>query len=390
MAMLSHPITRCQVPKLILSSIFAVAVSFWVSLPATATETAAKFAILLDFDTGAVLLEKNADEPTAPASMSKLMTLYMVFERLKSGILRLEDTFPVSEKAWRMGGSKMFVGVNTRVKLDDLLRGIIVQSGNDACIVVAEGLAQHEAAFADDMTERARDIGLRNSRFANSTGWPDPDHLMSVRDIATISTLIIREFPEFYSLFAEKSFTYNDIKQSNRNPLLYRYDGADGLKTGHTEQSGYGLAASVTKRGRRLILVVNGLDSQKQRAQETERLLDWAFREFDNYALFSTGETVTEADIWLGQEAHVPLVIETDVNLTLPRKSRRKMEVKVNYNGPVAAPIRAGEQLALLTISAPDEETLQIPLVAGKDVERLEMFGRLSAAFKYLAWGAGE
>jgi len=371
MAMLSRPITRCQVPKSILSSIFAVAVSFWVSLPATATETAAKFAILLDFDTGAVLLEKNADEPTAPASMSKLMTLYMVFERLKSGSLRLEDTFPVSEKAWRMGGSKMFVGVNTRVKLDDLLRGIIVQSGNDACIVVAEGLAQHEAAFADDMTERARDIGLRNSRFANSTGWPDPDHLMSVRDIATISTLIIREFPEFYSLFAEKSFTYNDIKQSNRNPLLYRYDGADGLKTGHTEQSGYGLAASVTKRGRRLILVVNGLDSQKQRAQETERLLDWAFREFDNYALF-------------------PLVIETDVNLTLPRKSRRKMEVKVNYNGPVAAPIRAGEQLALLTISAPDEETLKIPLVAGKDVERLEMFGRLSAAFKYLAWGAGE
>lgn len=376
--------------KMILSSIFAVAVFVWISLPAAATETAARYAILLDFDTGAVLLEKNADEPAAPASMSKLMTLYMIFERLKSGSLRLEDTLPVSEKAWRMGGSKMFVSVNTRIKIEDLLRGIVVQSGNDACIVVAEGLAQHEAAFAEQMTQRAREIGLKNSKFANSTGWPDPDHLMSVRDIATLSTIIIREFPGFYSLFAEKSFTYNDIKQSNRNPLLYRYDGADGLKTSHTEASGYGLAASVSKRGRRLLLVVNGLKSQKQRAQETERLLDWAFREFDNYALFNAGETIANADIWLGQEAQVPLVIETDVNLTLPRKSRRKMEVKVNYNSPVAAPIRAGEQLALLTISAPDEETLQIPLVAGKDVLRLGMFGRLSAAFKYLAWGAAE
>ena len=255
---------RCRhTTRLILSPIIVVIAYLWVLLPATATETAAEYAILLDFDTGATLLEKNADHPTAPASMSKLMTLYMVFERLKSGILRLEDTFPVSEKAWRMGGSKMFVGVNTRVKLEDLLRGIVVQSGNDACIVVAEGLAQHEAAFAEEMTERAREIGLTNSTFTNSTGWPDPDHLMSVRDIATLSTIVIREFPDLYSMFAEKSFTYNDIKQSNRNPLLYRYDGADGLKTGHTEASGYGLAASVSKRGRRLLLVVNGLDSPK-------------------------------------------------------------------------------------------------------------------------------
>tara|TARA_A100001037_G_scaffold306512_1_gene352248 strand:+ start:4161 stop:5318 length:1158 start_codon:yes stop_codon:yes gene_type:complete len=356
----------------------------------SATETAAKYAFMMDFDTGAVLLEKNAEEPTAPASMSKLMTLYMIFERLKSGSLRLEDTFPVSEKAWRMGGSKMFVGVNTRVKLEDLLRGIVVQSGNDACIVIAEGLAQHEAAFAEEMTERARELGLANSTFVNSTGWPDPDHLMSVKDIATISASIIREFPEYYPLFAEKTYTYNDIKQGNRNPLLYRYDGADGLKTGHTEASGYGLAASVNKRDRRLILVVNGLQSQKQRAQETERLFDWAFREFDNYALFTAGEAVENADVWLGQEGQVPLIIRDDVKLTLPRKARRKMEVKVAYNGPVAAPVRAGEELAILTISAPDQETLQIPLVAGKDVPRLGMFGRLSAAFKYLAWGAAE
>lgn len=381
---------RFPTTKPTLFPILLFAVSLLSPIPANAAETAAEFAILLDHDTGAVLLEKNADEPTAPASMSKLMTLYMVFERLKSGSLRLEDTFPVSEKAWRMGGSKMFVGVNTRVNLEDLLRGIIVQSGNDACVVIAEGLAQNEAAFAEEMTERAREIGLKNSEFVNSTGWPDPEQVMSVRDIALVSAAIIREFPDEYTLFSEKSFTYNKIKQGNRNPLLYRYDGADGLKTGHTEASGYGLAASVKKRGRRLILVVNGLNSQKQRAQETERLLDWAYREFDNYTLFSAGDTVDNADVWLGEDAEVPLVIENDLILTMQRKARKKMEVKVNYTGPIAAPVRAGEQLALLTISAPETETLQIPLVAGRDVLRLGMFGRLSAALKYLAWGAAE
>ena len=371
-------------------STLALAASLAAPLPAAATETAAKFAILLDYDTGAVLLEKNADEPTAPASMSKLMTLYMIFERLKAGSLRLEDTFPVSEKAWRMGGSKMFVGINTRVKLEDLLRGIVVQSGNDACIVIAEGLARNEAAFAEEMTERAREIGLTNSTFVNSTGWPDPDHTMSVRDIAKLSAIMIREFPKYYPLFAEKTYTYNNIKQGNRNPLLYGYDGADGLKTGRTKASGYGLAASVNRQGRRLILVVNGLASRKQRTRETVRLLDWAYREFDNFKLFGAGETVDNAAVWLGEDVEVPLIIENEVTLTLPRKSRRKMEVKVSYDGPIAAPIRSGERLAMLTISAPDAETQQIPLIAGKNVSRLGMFGRLSAALRYLAWGAAE
>lgn len=371
-------------------STLALAVGLAAPLPAAATETAAKFAILLDYDTGTVLLEKNADEPTSPASMSKLMTLYMIFERLKAGSLRLEDTFPVSEKAWRMGGSKMFVGINTRVKLEDLLRGIVVQSGNDACIVIAEGLARNEAAFAEEMTERAREIGLTNSTFVNSTGWPDPDHTMSVRDIAKLSAIIIREFPEYYPLFAEKTYTYNNIKQGNRNPLLYGYDGADGLKTGRTRASGYGLAASVNRQDRRLILVVNGLASRKHRTQETTRLLDWAYREFDNFQLFDAGETVDNAAVWLGEDAKVPLIIENEVTLTLARKSRRKMEVKVNYDSPIAAPIRSGQRLAMLTISAPDAETQQIPLVAGKNVSRLGMFGRLSAALRYLAWGAAE
>ena len=294
------------------------------------------------------------------------MTLYMIFERLKAGSLRLEDTFPVSEKAWRMGGSKMFVGINTRVKLEDLLRGIVVQSGNDACIVIAEGLAQNEAAFAEEMTERAREIGLTNSTFVNSTGWPDPDHTMSVRDIAKLSAIIIREFPEYYPLFAEKTYTYNNIKQGNRNPLLYGYDGADGLKTGRTKASGYGLAASVNRQGRRLILVVNGLTSRKHRTRETTRLLDWAYREFDNFKLFDAGETVDNAAVWLGEDAKVSLIIENEMTLTLARKSRRKMEVKVNYDSPIAAPIQSGERLAMLTVSAPDAETQQIPLIAGK------------------------
>lgn len=368
----------------------ALAAGLAVSQPAAAMETAAEFAILMDYETGAVLLEKNADEPTAPASMSKLMTLYMVFERLKSGNLRLEDTFPVSETAWRMGGSKMFVGVNTRVRLEDLLRGIVVQSGNDACIVVAEGLARDEAAFAEEMTRRAREIGLAASTFTNSTGWPEDGHRMSVRDIAKLSALIIEEFPEYYPLFAERTYTYNEIKQGNRNPLLYGYDGADGLKTGRTSASGYGVAASVNRRDRRLILVVNGLASSKQRAREAERLLDWAYREFDNFRLFDAGETVDDAAVWLGEEAEVPLVVENRVTFTLPRQARRGMEVKVSYDSPIAAPIRSGQELATLTISTPDTETVRIPLVAGKDVPRLGVFGRLGAALEYLAWGAAE
>ncbi len=368
----------------------ALAVGLAAPRPAAATETAAKFAILLDYDTGAVLLEKNADEPMAPASMSKLMTLYMVFERLEAGSLRLEDTFPVSEKAWRMGGSKMFVGINTRVKLEDLLRGIVVQSGNDACIVVAEGLARSEAEFSEDMTKRAREIGLADSTFVNSTGWPHPDHVMTARDIAKLSAAIIEEFPEYYPLFAEKTYTYNDIKQGNRNPLLYGYDGADGLKTGYTKASGYGLAVSVKRKDRRLILVFSGLASKKRRAREAVRLLDWAFREFDNFKLFGAGETVDNAAVWLGEETEVPLVVQDEVTLTLPLEARRGMKVKVAYDGPVAAPVRAGDPLATLAVSTPGAETLEIPLVAGKDIARLGVFGRLAAALKYLAWGAAE
>ncbi len=355
---------------------------------ALAIETRAKQAYLIDVATGSVLLEKDAELTVAPASMSKLMTVYMVFELLKDGRLSIDDKFLVSKKAWRKGGSKMFVKVNSQVRVGDLLRGIIVQSGNDACIVIAEGLAGSEEAFAEQMTKRAREFGLMNSTFKNSTGWPHPEHLMSARDIAQLSMRIIRDFPDYYAIFRELNFTYNKIKQGNRNPLLYRDSGADGLKTGHTEASGYGLAASALRNGRRVVLVLNGLSSVRERSSESLRLIDWAFRAFDNYSLFEKGETVDSADVWLGTEAQVPLIVERDVKVTLQRRFRRKMQAKIVYTGPIPAPIAKGAPIARLVVSAPEFKTLSIPLHAGIEVERRGMFGRLGAALRYMIWGS--
>lgn len=353
-------------------------------------DTTAKQAFMIDVTTGTVLLDKNADTPMPPASMSKLMTVFMLFERLKEGRLSLDDKFQVSEKAWRKGGSKMFVMVNTRVKVGDLLRGIIVQSGNDACIVVAEGLSGSEEAFAEAMTRRATEIGLTNSAFKNSTGWPAEGHYMSSRDLATLSAKLIEDFPEYYGIFAETNFTYGGIKQGNRNPLLGKNFGADGLKTGHTEASGYGLTASAIRDGRRIILVVNGLRSKRERASESARLLDWAFRETASYALFKKGDTIDHADIWLGEAGRVPLVLEDGLTITMPRRARRDMTVKLVYTNPIAAPVEKGAALGKVLISAPGRDTLERPLVAGESVGQLGMFGRLSAAIKYLLWGKSE
>jgi len=371
-----------------LISVLVAVWSFGAIFPANAVETAALHAILIDTSTGTILMEKDADVGTAPASMSKIMVLYMLFERLADGNLTMEDTFAVSEKAWRMGGSKMFVGVNTRVTISDLLRGVIVQSGNDASIVIAEGLGGTESNFAVEMTERAAELGLTNSVFKNATGWPEEGHVMSARDIATLALRLITDFPQYYAIFAETSFTYNDIKQSNRNPLLYDFPGADGLKTGHTEASGYGLAASAVRNGRRLILILNGLESVQDRTREAERLLDWGFREFANYTLFTEGEVVDNAPVWLGAQATVPLVIQDELTLTLSRTARRNMTVKTVYQSPIPARIEAGTELAKLVIEAPDIPSVELPLVAGADVERLGVLGRLGAAVSFLVWGA--
>jgi D-alanyl-D-alanine carboxypeptidase (penicillin-binding protein 5/6) len=351
-------------------------------------DTPATHAILVDDATGTVLFEKNADDLMPPASMSKLMTLLLVFERLREGAISMEDTMRVSERAWRMGGSRMFVEHDSRVSVSDLLRGVIVQSGNDACVVLAEGLSGSEEAFAEEMTRRAREIGLTHSTFRNATGWPDPDHRMTAHDLVVLARYIIDEFPEYYAIFSETEFTYNGIKQGNRNPLLYKEIGADGLKTGHTEESGYGLVASAMRNGRRLILVVNGLDSVNQRSQETERLLDMGFREFNNYALFAANDVVEQALVWLGDESSIPLVLEQDVLLTMSRKSRRDMKVTVSYESPVAAPIEKGQRVAQLRIEAPEMEPVVRDLVAAETVGRLGFVGRMGAAVNHIIWGA--
>ena len=360
--------------------------------PAAAIEVVARQAILMDMATGAVLFEKNADEPAPPASMSKMMTAYMVFERLRDGRLSLDDTFLVSETAWRKGGAKsgsstMFLDPGKRVRVEDLLRGIIVQSGNDASIVIAEGLSGSEQAFAEEMTQRGRQLGLTNSVFKNATGWPDPGHVMSARDLAILARRTIEDFPEFYHYYAERNFTYNGIRQINRNPLLYKDMGADGLKTGHTSESGYGLTATVKRGDRRLILVVNGLPTKKARSREPKRLFEWGFREFQNYALLKAGDVVADADVWLGKEATVPLVIDKDLMITLARKARPKMKVKAVFEGPIPAPVAMGTEIARLIVTVPGEETVQVPLVAGAEVERLGLLGRLGAALKYILWG---
>lgn len=351
--------------------------------------TPASHAYMVDLSTGTVLLEKNARTPMAPASMSKLMTTYMIMERLKNGSIGMEDTFNVSRKAWKKGGSKMFVRVNTRVKVQDLLRGIIVQSGNDACIVIAEGLSGTEDAFAAEMTKKAQQIGLEASTFRNSTGWPDPNHRMSARDIAVLSTRIIENFPEYYSIYSERTFTYSGIKQGNRNPLLYIDGfGADGLKTGHTEESGYGLAASAQRGDRRLVLVVNGLKSVRDRRNESARLLDWGFRNFKKFDLFHKGQELEMAETWLGSQPTVPLVIDQDVRLTLPRASRKGMKATVTYNGPIAAPIEKGQVVGKLVLTAPGAKTMEYPLKAGEAVGQLGLFGRLGAALRHIIFGA--
>ncbi len=355
---------------------------------AAAIETTAREAILVEVETGTVLLEQNPDASMPPASMSKVMTTYMVFEQLKDGRLKLDDEFLVSEAAWRKGGSKMFVEVGKKVRIEDLLRGVIVQSGNDACIVLAEGISGTEEAFAEEMTERAREIGLTDSTFTNATGWPDPNHRMTARDLAALARLIIENFPEYYSYYGEKEFTWSGIRQPNRNPLLYKSLGVDGLKTGHTEEAGYGLTASAERDGRRVILVLNGLESEKARAEESARLINWAFREFDNYTLFQPGEVVEEAPVWLGAEASVPLVIPEGLTLTLSRKARSTMEVKVSYVSPIPAPIAEGQRLATLTLRLPGSEPMMVPLRAGRAVGQLGFFGRLNAGLKYLIFGA--
>ena len=380
----------CKVARFWCCSLLAFSVFASISWAGPKFETTAPHAILMDYATGTVLFEKNSHVPAPPASLSKLMTAYMTFDALKDGILAFDDKLIVSEKAWRMGGSKMFVEVDKQVSVEDLLRGVIVQSGNDACIVLAEGIAGSEDNFADLMNEKAMELGLLDSIFQNSTGWPHPEHQMSAFDIAILTDRIVRDFPDFFPLFAEKEFTYNEIRQANRNPLLYKDTGVDGMKTGHTREAGYGLATTALRNDRRLIAVVTGFDSASQRASEAERLLNYGFRQFSNYELFLEGEVVINGDVWLGKTSKIGFVLENDLTIVLARSTRDKLKVSVIYDSPIPAPISAGMQVAKLVVEAPGFETMEIPLKAQNSVELAGPIRRLSGALSYMIFGAAD
>jgi D-alanyl-D-alanine carboxypeptidase (penicillin-binding protein 5/6) len=357
------------------------------STPIGPLDTAARWAVILDYSTGATLLDKEADAPMPPSSMAKLMTMYIVYSMLKSGRLQLDQELPVSERAWRMQGSKMFVAIGSQVKVEDLIRGVIVQSGNDACIVFAEALAGSEEQFVDMMNQKAKELGLRHSTFRNATGWPDPEQRMSARDIATLAQRIIQEFPEYYKYDSEREFKYNNINQQNRNVLVQK-GVADGLKTGHTDEGGYGLVASAQRAGRRVILVINGLTSMHQRAEEGERLLDWAFREFEDVTLFSASDTVEQAPVWLGTAATVPLVGGRDLVVTMPRGWRTRAKIAIQYDSPIPAPVKRGSTVGQLSVSGQGVPEFQVPLLAGADVPRLGLPGRALAVLSHYVTGS--
>ena len=361
---------------------------------ATAAEilTSAKQAHITDFESGKVLFAKNAEVPMKPASMAKIMTVFVVFQRIADGSLRLENKFLVSEKAWRKGGSKTFVEVGSRVSVNDLLHGVIVQSGNDAAIVLAEGIAGTEDAFAEEMNFWAKKLGMTQTNFRNATGWPDPDLQTTAKDLSILTTEMIKRFPadkypDLYPMFAKQEFTYNKIKQPNRNPLVYGMTGGDGLKTGHTEESGYGLVGSAVRNGQRVVMVLNGMDSIKQRSNESRRLMDLIFREYQSYEFFKQGQPVDQANVWLGTVSQVDLVLDAPLRMVLSRKDRQAMEISLQWLDPVPAPIRAGDQIGTLVLSLPGEVT-KLPLRAAQDVNTLGLFNRIGAAVKYLIFGA--
>ena len=350
--------------------------------------TSAPQGLLLDAQTGTVLMAQDADKAMPPASMSKLMTVYMTFEAVREGRLSLDTELPVSRDAWKKGGSKMFVEVGTTVPVIDLLRGVIVQSGNDASIVLAEGIGGTESGFVSLMNHRANELGLLDSHFTNSTGWPDPNHVMSPRDLARLTGLIFQEFPDLYLLFAETEYTFGGIRQRNRNPLLYRNMGAEGMKTGFTNEAGYGLTATTNRNGRRLILVLNGMSSPKQRVAEATRLIELAYAQTEAVHLAEAGEVIGNVSVAGGQYLEVPVASPTLLAATLPRGAgRASTQFAIRYEGPIPAPVEAGMQVASLVVRNPTQTPTEYPLVAASSVPEIGIFMRMVRAAGYLIWG---
>ena len=359
--------------------------------------TSAKQAYITDFATGQVLLEKNAQTPMKPASMAKIMTIYIAFSRVAERSLSFKDRFLVSEKAWKMGGSRSFLDVGSSVTLDELLHGIIIQSGNDAAVVLAEGISGTEENFVAEMNITAQNLGMANTVFTNSTGWPHPDLITTAYDLNLLATALIKDFPaethpQLYSIFSQKKYTLNNIKQDNRNPLLYgknaSNNGVDGLKTGYTEESGYGLVASALRGSQRVVMVLNGMESKKVRASESRRLVDFIFRDFKLYDFFGANEVVSQADVWLGTQPNVSMVIEKPLQRVLSRVQRAKTKIFTSWSNPIPAPISKGQVIGHLNIVIDGKLDDSIPLVAGSGVRQLGAIDRLFEALKYLVFGA--
>lgn len=374
-------------------------VSFNLSSAKAATEisTVAKYAMVTDFESGRVLLEKQKDAPMKPASMAKIMTIYLAFSRIADGSLLIDDMFIVSEKAWKMGGSRSFLNLSESYNVEELLHGVIVQSGNDAAVVMAEGISGSEENFTAEMNVMAKKLGMNNTVFTNSTGWPHPDVSTTAEDLNILTTSLIRDFPietypSLYPIFSKKNYTINDIKQGNRNPLLYgknaSANGADGLKTGYTNESGYGLVASAERSGQRVVMVLNGMLSKKERSVESSRLMNLIFREFKLYTFYNASAIVDEAEVWLGAESHLPLLSKTDLMRVLSRTERANTTVSVTWVSPVPAPIAKGQKIGKMTLSIDGAEVDSVDLVAAVSVEQLSLLDRLGAAMKYLIFGA--
>ncbi len=354
---------------------FCLAFSAYAEEPAL--QTAAKQAYVIDFDTGAVLYDKDSNKRMPTASMSKVLTIYLVFEALKNGRLKLDDELLVSQKAWETQGSKMWVPINEKVKVEDLIRGVIIQSGNDATIVLAEALAGSEDAFAAAMTKKAKELGMADSNFKNASGWPDPEHYSTPHDLAIMALSLIRDFPEYYKYYSEKEFTYHDIKQGNRNPLLYRNIGVDGVKTGHTEEAGYGLIASGKQDGRRIVAVLSGMKDQQERADESARLVQWALGSFANISLFKEKKEIDRIPVVMGVGDSVGIAIAEPVMVTVPKMDRESATVEISYQSPLIAPVKAGQNVGQATVKIPGVKDMVIPLVTVGAVEEAGFFGKI-------------
>ena len=347
----------------------------------------AKQVIIYDHEADEVLFEKNADQIMKPASMAKVMTAYIIFDKLKDQSLQMSDTFLVSNRAWRMGGSRSFLEINTNVSIKDLLLGLIVQSGNDAAVVLAEGVSGEEEAFAREMNRYAKILDMNNTYFTNATGWPHPDLKTTSRDLIILTRNIINNFPKLYELFNEKIFTYNNIKQSNRNPLLYSMNGADGLKTGHTNESGYGLIGSVKKNNRRVSIVINGLNSKKKRTFESKRLFNIVFRETALLSLFNDKKSLAKANVWLGKQPQVNLVAEKAFKKIISPLELNKTKIKIQWQDPISAPIAKGDKVGNIFIDIPGKELIKQNIVSSQSIDTMSTFMKAKSILMYLLYG---